>query len=198
MGSCESKPIGYLDRDGVTRSMSSYDKEALAKFSLIEEFSDPNGIFIETGTAGGTTSQHAAGFFSHVYTIELDFGFYDQAVQRFFDNDKVTPVYGDSAIMLGSILYKLKGPATILLDAHFVGSGAMGESGHTPVVEELKAIFPNGGSIYPHIVLIDDARLFSSDPAYPTMTWVSGFADTINYDMITKDDIIRLTPRRDS
>ena len=60
--------------------------------------------------------------------------------------------------------------------------------------EELKVIFQDG--IHDHILLIDDARLFTGERDYPTIEELSNFIRGKNKDYFieVKDDIIRAVP----
>lgn len=177
--------------------MINMDKQARIKIDLLSRY-PRHGVFIETGTAQAFTATRASMDYEKVYTIELDFGFYLNAVKKFAHSTSIFPIYGDSAEVLPALLSVLDEPCVILLDAHYVGSGARGES-DTPVREELEAIFPSGRQRHlPHVVLIDDARLFGADPAYPTIESIEKFAARVGFQTEIKDDIIRMTSRRNT
>ena len=48
----------------------------------------------------------------------------------------------------------------------------------------------------PHMIAIDDARLFGTDPAYPTVAWVQQYVARYRhrYRFELEDDIIRIVP----
>lgn len=118
-------------------------------------------IFIETGTYLGDGIQAAldAGF-EVVHSIELDQTMYDNALERFKNDSRVTVWHGDSADMLGHILDSI-GPelCTVWLDAHASGPLPGGRSGGTPVLDELAAIAKSPARC---LIMIDDRRLFGS------------------------------------
>lgn len=165
------------------------------KLRLLSKFGKRYSTFVETGTAGAVTSISASNIFNKVYTIELDFDFYLSAIEKSCKVNNVFPVYGDSGTVLGPLLHALDEPCVILLDAHYVGDGVVSEDGDTPIVKELEMIFPgNKETHYPHVVLIDDYRLFGVDPSYPSVSYIKEFCDRINYSFLVKDDIMVLTP----
>lgn len=122
-------------------------------------------IFIETGTYLGDTTASLENYFRRLFTIELSKELYDKAINRFKGSDKVQCFNGDSKIILNSILDNIDGIPLFWLDAHYsAGFTARGEE-DTPIIGELKVIFEK---INKGIILIDDARCFGTDPAYPS------------------------------
>lgn len=86
---------------------------------------------IETGTYHGITTEFLANNFEQVYTIEVNPTFYDIAKERLLPYDNVNMYLGNSAIILGEILGKIKGNFIVFLDAHWY---------QNPVIGELEAI----------------------------------------------------------
>jgi len=72
------------------------------------------------------------------------------------------------------------------------GVTAQGEK-DTPIYEELAHIF--GSRENRHVIIIDDARLFGTDPAYPTIEALSAFVLTQkpSAKIDVEDDSIRIT-----
>lgn len=148
--------------------------------------------FIETGTADGSTTAALVSEFDRVFTIELDHAVYLHNVRRFAQDHRVTCLHGDSTTVLKELLLGLNGePAMYWLDAHFSG-GARGRV-DTPIEAELREVFWRGG---PKVVLIDDARLFGTDPAYPTVEWVETLVAKSpgSWSFELRDDIMRIVP----
>jgi hypothetical protein len=86
-------------------------------------------------------------------------------------------------------------PSILWLDAHYDHDGREDRRGEvdTPIREELSHALH--WAAVGHLVLVDDARLFGSDEAYPTIDEVQRrFAAPSGYGMIVEDDIIRLIP----
>lgn len=169
--------------------------ENFNKLDLLSRYSKDYSVFVETGTAGAVTSIAAGEIFDAVYTIELNFDFYISAIEKTYGISNVFPLYGDSSIVLGKILNAIDKPCIILLDAHFVGDGVIGVSGHTPVEDELEAIFPSYKEThYKHIVLVDDIRLFGEDENYPTVEFLQNFCKKIGYKYFIENDIMVMHP----
>lgn len=162
-------------------------------------------VFIETGTSVGDTPWELKDDFDVLYTIEVFKPVFRAAKERFKDEPKINPLFGDSTTVLPWLLPQIKEPALVWLDGHYCGPG----SGHgdldTPVVQELEIIFNDiQTSWLGHVILIDDARIFKGQPEhedephyadYPSCEWVQERAEAILWDFELKDDIMRLTPR---
>ena len=119
--------------------------------------------FIETGTADGEGIQVALDVgFESIISIEANPNVFANACQRFADNDRVTPILGDSGVVLPDILRGIKDPATFWLDAHWsTGEDDLGPAvNKCPILYDLRAIGQH--SVKNHILLIDDVRYFRS------------------------------------
>ncbi len=119
--------------------------------------------FIETGTYRGDTAAWAAQRFAQVTTIELSPTYHARAVERFRTTPNVTPLLGDSASVLRRVVSSLEKPAVFWLDAHWMG-GDSASGNECPILDELAAI---DTSVVPHVILVDDARLFCAPPPRP-------------------------------
>lgn len=158
------------------------------RVEVIRAYGMPYRWFVETGTADGTTTIALARDFDRLITIELDHAYYlHVATERLMHYPNILPLQGDSATVLKEVVYWLPEPAIYWLDAHYSG-GARADK-DTPIVDELFAIGHRNAST----ILIDDARLFGTDPAYPTLEWVERWAHDLGYTYELYDDIIRLT-----
>lgn len=125
-------------------------------------------LFVETGTSFGDMVRAMIPHFDRIWTIELGDQLYAEAQEKFRDERKVQLIHGDSGRELGRLLPQLDAPALFWLDA----TSARGEK-DTPILEELDHIL--GAADTRHVVVIDDARLFGTDPAYPTLDTVAAF-----------------------
>ena len=104
--------------------------------------------------------------FEKIYSIELSEKLFNRAKKRFKDYSHITILHGDSGIVLNKLIPEIDKPALFWLDGHYSGGiTAKGEK-ECPVPEELKTILK---SSLPHIILIDDARLFNGTHDYPTI-----------------------------
>jgi hypothetical protein len=123
--------------------------------------------FVETGAFAGDMADLAGRLFPRVHTIELDPVLAERAAARFASVPHVTVHHGDSGQVLRDLLPTLVGSCLFWLDAHYSGGiTARGET-DTPILAELDAIAESG--LRPVAILIDDARVFGTDDAYPTI-----------------------------
>jgi hypothetical protein len=153
-------------------------------------------ILVETGTARGDMIQAMIDSFDRIISIELSDELFANAQWRFRRAGKVELLHGDSGAMLGEVVPNLAGPALFWLDGHYsAGMTALGEKS-TPIYDELEHVLrsPERG----HVIVIDDARLFGTDPDYPTFAELEAFVRARRDDLevaLGDDDSIRVTPR---
>jgi hypothetical protein len=149
--------------------------------------------FVETGTFRGDTIAFLEPDFDCLYSVELSEDYYLAAQKRFEPlRSKIHLYQGDSAIQLASILPQVKERALIWLDAHYSGKDTARGQIDTPIMAELELIARQ--SLAKHIILIDDARGFGIDPAYPDLQVLADFARNQHYHIETRFDIVRLVP----
>lgn len=151
-------------------------------------------LFVETGTADGDTCKAVHEYFDEIHTIEIVPSVYEWTQKRIGRSyPKIRFYQGDSTLILPGILGQLNRSCFFWLDGHYCGSLEARGVKDTPVAEELEIIFATG---LRHVVLIDDARLFGRDPAYPTVEWVRDLATSqdIEYAFSYEDDIMRILP----
>lgn len=167
------------------------------KQQVLREFSDRYGlrIFVETGTYWGDMVAAMMPQFDVIYSIELSTELYEKACRRFRHADQTTLIQGDSGAALATMVPKLDRPTLFWLDAHCSGGETARGASDTPVLEELKQILGAGTG---NVIIIDDARLFDTEPGYPTLKEVYTFIRERrpDLDVEVKLDSIRITPRR--
>jgi hypothetical protein len=150
------------------------------------------GTFVETGTfRGGTVVAVRAGF-RRIVTVELDEILWAQARRRLARFPHVTVLHGDSAELLPALLPEIAEPTLFWLDAHYSEGVTARSSQDTPIRQELAAIL--GHRVKGHVILIDDAREFGADPAYPTLVELEAYARTHDAALVfeVRDDVIRI------
>jgi hypothetical protein len=151
-------------------------------------------VFVETGTYRGDMVAAMSGLFHKIYSIELGDRLYRAAQRRFRRERHIELVQGDSARELGPILARIDQPALFWLDGHYSAGDTARGNADTPIYAELDQIFraPDLG----HVIIIDDARCFGSDPAYPTIdalrAYVSSKRPHARFDI--EADSIRIAP----
>jgi len=169
----------------------------IVKQMTIKEYSQKfnTSILVETGTYLGEMVDAQLANFSRIISIELSKEFYKRAKQKFRNNAHVELLQGDSGKKLGEVVPSLREPALFWLDGHYSGGKTARGEKDCPVPEELNIILKSN---LPHVILIDDARLFDGTRDYPDITRVKEIIQAGNHDytLETKDDIIRLTPSK--
>src|SRR5204863_7391833 len=151
-------------------------------------------IFVETGTDRGDMVEAMKPLFHRIYSIELSDTLFAAARRRFRRDSHIELLHGDSSQELGRIMERVDQPVLFWLDGHYsAGDTARGEK-DTPICDELAEIFraPDLG----HVIIIDDARCFGSDPAYPTLPALREYvwSRRPHAGLVVEDDSIRITP----
>lgn len=123
--------------------------------------------FVETGTLMGDMIEGVKEDFEALFSIELSSELYQKACRRFAGDTKITLIEGDSGIEMYKLVAKIDKPALFWLDGHYSGGFTARGEKDTPVLNELKAIFSMKENR--HVVVIDDARYFGTDPEYPSL-----------------------------
>lgn len=167
----------------------------LAKQLALRDFAKRYGlrVLVETGTFNGDMVEAMKPYFDRIYSIELSEELYQEATRRFAGDTRIEIIQGDSGIELGNLIPRLTQPALFWLDGHHCEGTARGGK-DTPIHEELTHIFSSAQR--GHVIVIDDARDFGGDPAYPTIEELSNFirAKVSNVGITVENDSIRITP----
>ncbi len=123
--------------------------------------------FVETGTFTGEMVAAMRPHFEHVISIEMAPAIYETARRRFAGDPRVQLLLGDSGTMLPDVLRTLDHPALFWLDGHYMGGNTARAGVDSPVKAELASLLrhPARG----HLILIDDARLFTGTDGYPAL-----------------------------
>jgi hypothetical protein len=167
------------------------------KERTIQEYRDRFGprVLVETGTFLGDMVYANRDNFERIYSIELDERLHREAQHRFARWPHITILQGDSAEVLPRVLRELDEPALFWLDGHYSGGFTARGREDTPVRQELQQIANH--RVHGHIILVDDARCFGSDPGYPTLDELRAcYPSSEGWDLYELDDMIRLYRRR--
>lgn len=125
-------------------------------------------VFVETGTFLGDTTWAFRKRFRRIHTIEVEPSLAALARQRFAKQTHIEVIEGDSSQVLEELCDRIDRPCLFYLDGHYSGGiTGMGEV-ECPILAEIDAIFERTRA--PFRIVIDDARLFGSDPAYPALS----------------------------
>lgn len=168
----------------------------LVKQQIVKRYGRDYAVktLVETGTFLGDMVHACRKNFHQIVSIELDPQLYQNASRRFGSERHIKIHEGDSGNLLPKITAEISEPCLFWLDGHYsAGITAKGDL-DTPIMNELSAICDH--PIDAHVVLIDDARLFTGQGDYPTIDevrdfWLSRKPDhQLEFDL----DIIRITP----
>jgi hypothetical protein len=160
------------------------------------------GIFVETGTFVGDTVAYMVPHFRSIISIELSHELAERAQRRFLRESRVQILEGDSSEMLRVIVPTLQERGFFWLDGHYSHSCTVdGEpletargAEDTPVLKELAVVLAD--ETHDHVILIDDARLFTGEGQYPTRRAISRVVRSYNrgYEIYREDDVIIVVP----
>lgn len=152
-------------------------------------------IFVETGTYHGDMVEALKTSFDKVYSIELYEKFFVQAKKRFKSEKHIELIQGDSGIEMEQVMKKIDQPTLFWLDGHYSGGRTGKGEKETPIYKELDHIL-NSKDIG-HVIIVDDARCFGTEPDYPDIESLKGFvyAKRPNVKISVQDDSIRITPK---
>ncbi len=123
--------------------------------------------FVETGTFTGEMVAAMRPYFDRIISIEMAPAIHEGAKRRFTGDSRVQLLLGDSGVLLPEVLATLDHPALFWLDGHYMGGTTARANRDSPVKTELAALLRH--HTRGHLVLIDDARLFSGTEGYPTL-----------------------------
>lgn len=152
-------------------------------------------VFIETGSYVGGTLFWASFHFRKVIGIEISRFYYEFCKRTCGGAKNVVLIRGDSRIELSRALSLAESPALVWLDAHWSSDleADKPEMGECPLLYELMALNIDGR---PHVILIDDAKLF--DPPFndewPDIEQIRALLAELPRDVRIFEDVIIAEP----
>jgi hypothetical protein len=166
------------------------------KIAVLRDTARAYGLrtLVETGTYEGETTWALRRDFDRIYTVELSDELYRLARARFAHTPNVDVRHGDSATVLPAILDELSGPALFWLDAHVSTTKSAHGELPSPAVQELELVLAH--PVPGHVVLVDDARLFTGRDGWPAIADLEVVAARLRPELhvAVEDDIVRLRP----
>ena len=140
------------------------------KIRRLRQLGEEHGLehLIETGTFYGQTISALIDDFRLLTSIEIYEPLYAWNVSQFKDTSKVAILRGDSGEKLGAAIDIQPNRVLFWLDGHYSGAGTGQGKVFSPVLSELAQIKNKAGA--PYAVVIDDIRLFGTDPGYPQLS----------------------------
>ena len=173
---------------------SSLNPISLIKQRTVKRYAKQFSLntLIETGTCGGEMLYATRKIFKEIHSIELSEFLYKFAKKRLAKYKHISLYQGNSSEVLPKLLINIRQPCLFWLDAHYSGGLTTRGDQETPIMKELVAIFNH--PIDKHVVLIDDAYLFTGEKDYPKLEEVKKFISTKRNDLTLsiKSDIIRI------
>ncbi|MBX3328794.1 MAG: hypothetical protein KF722_00220 [Nitrospira sp.] len=164
------------------------------KRDILRRYARTYGLrsFVETGTYFGEMVDALKGEFEQIQSIELNDFLFERAKRRFMSYSHIRILHGNSASMLPLALSSVDRPTLFWLDAHYSGGITARGDQQSPILLELDHIFHH--PIRGHVIVIDDARLFGTDVAYPTLEQLQHFIDaqSCSRKLEVIDDAIRI------
>lgn len=138
----------------------------------------PDGIWIETGTYLGETTEFLRSKGFKVYTIEPKQEFFEKAKNKFENFNEVIVLKGLSEQVLPELLPRLQGNINFWLDGHYSGGNTFKGPLDTPILKELDALRKNLNNFKNICVMIDDVRMFNPNihSEYPSIDVIVDWA----------------------
>lgn len=147
-------------------------------------------VLYESGTYYGDMVAACRRTFDEIYSTELDGDLYELARERFAGVSHIHLFHGDSAVVLPRVLERIERPCLFWLDGKAMVGGVSGPV-KTPVRAELAAILAH--RVEGHVVLIDDARIFTGRGDYPSRAELEEAVLAARSDWVVevRDDVVR-------
>jgi hypothetical protein len=149
-------------------------------------------VFIESGTYLGQMVNAVKEAFPEIYSIELGRELFERVQKQFAHAKHITILHGDSGEILAQILDRIQKPCLFWLDGHFSEGITVRGAVDTPIRSELAQILRHPMARR-HVILIDDARLFTGECDYPTIQCLKELVDPVGFSNFeVRDDIVRI------
>ncbi len=98
--------------------MGKFEPSRLLKLNCVQEFK----TVIETGSLFGDGTETLSKYFPNVHTIEIQPDLWTRVSKRFEDRPNITCHFGDSAVVLRTLVDMVHDPVVFFLDAHWSGN----------------------------------------------------------------------------
>jgi hypothetical protein len=149
-------------------------------------------VFIETGTFLGDMVGAVTSYFDRIYSIELTEDLFNRAAKKFAAYNHVTILHGDSFNVMPEILRHIDVPCLFWLGGHYSSENNEKEKREATILKELKQI--SAHRVKNHVILIDDAHLFTGRKEYPTLEFLRNYVGSRLpcYEFDVRNGIIRI------
>lgn len=178
----------FIDRNFAAPSPTYLKMKTLVSFSL------KNGIWVETGTYMGGTTEYLARRFPKVISIEPSPKFFAIAESRLKKLKNVTLLHGTSEELFEDAIAAAGPIANLWLDGHFSEGGTFLGSKISPIEEELNAVMKKIDGFEKLVIFIDDIRLFprseDQETGYPKFQWLIDWCAKNGFSWQIQNDIL--------
>lgn len=167
--------ISYIDRNFELPCPNSIKNSVL----LRNGFAD--GIWVETGTYLGDTTEVLSKSAPMVYSIEPSQALVEKARARFAHHENIHILHGLSETELPKLLSQdqlRNATVNFWLDGHYSAGVTHQGPQETPIIEELQAIEKNLSQLKQVAIFIDDIRCFAPNSPYPTLDYLVNWANS--------------------
>lgn len=156
----------------------------------------PKGVWIESGTYYGETTNYLSKRFRHIYTVEPQIEIFFEA-KKILDKYPNVDIYNETSTQaLPKILDKVTGDINFWLDGHFSGENTYFGDGVSPISQELQiieSIFRSGKLKGNLKIFVDDVRLFGGqqqfEKGYPDIDFLIFWAKSNGFRWYVQNDI---------
>lgn len=161
------------------------------KRKLLQTHSQPNAVWIETGTYHGYTTRLLSKLSTKVHTIEPSLGCIQVAQSLNRDRNNIVYYNQTSEQSLHEILMSEHSKTLCFwLDGHYSGGSTYRGTELTPVRKELQIIKSNLDSFATVTVLIDDIRCHHTEgDHYPPISYYISWAESCGLSWTVDNDI---------
>lgn len=166
----------------------------LFKMKTLVSFSIKDGVWIETGTYMGGTTQYLAKRFPKVISIEPSLKFFNHAKTRLKKFENVSLLNGTSEELFEDLIISAGPRVNLWLDGHFSEGGTFRGSKVSPVEEELNAVMKHIDRFQQLVIFVDDIRLFpranDQETGYPGFQWLIDWCTKNSFKWQIQNDIL--------
>jgi len=180
--------LAFYERDFTAPSPNFFKMKTLTHFAKKE------GVWIETGTYMGGTTEYLAKRFPKVISIEPSDYFFDYAKTRLRSLRNVTLLKGSSEEQFENALISSGTRVNIWLDGHYSEGNTFLGSSVTPILDELNAVKKHKQKFDSMTLFIDDIRLFArsgnDDSGYPSFQLLLDWCSENGFEWQIQNDIL--------
>lgn len=195
--------LRYLDRFSLSQIDTSFRgscREPASRFEklrLLQSFSSPEHVWIETGTYMGFTTRGLSEASKFVHSLEPSPMWFEKSSLRLADLKNVALHNLTSEQGFGPILSSLLDEQNVnfWLDGHYSEGDTFMGGTPSPIKSELAAISATK-DLSRFTILVDDFRRFGMEPGYPDKDYLVQFSKKHNFIWTVERDIFIMTPSK--